>query len=255
MWAAKKQTTSRHDSSDAGFFNKKENDMETAATPTVTLFYFNPNTLDAAGWVKLGIREKTAATIQKYVSKGGRFRTPEDISKIWGLSEADVKKLTPYVRIPKEEKEFSYQPKPSYKKQFEQKKDIRVDVNLAGTSILIALPGIGPGFARRIVNFRTRLGGFYSVEQVSETFGMADSTFQKIKPHLFVQPGDVKKININTATVEELKSHPYIRYNLANVIVNFRKQHGNFATVEDIKKIMILDDETYLKLQPYLTVD
>ncbi len=255
MWAAKKQTTSRHDSTDAGFFNKKENDMETAATPTVTLFYFNPNTLDAAGWVKLGIREKTAATIQKYVSKGGRFRTPEDISKIWGLSEADVKKLTPYVRIPKEEKEFSYQPKPSYKKQFEQKKDIRVDVNLADTSILIALPGIGPGFARRIVNFRTRLGGFYSVEQVSETFGMADSTFQKIKPHLFVQPGDVKKININTATVEELKSHPYIRYNLANVIVNFRKQHGNFASVEDIKKIMILDDETYLKLQPYLTVD
>lgn len=244
------------DSTDAGFSEKKEtHHMETAATLPVRLFYFDPNNLDAAGWVKLGIREKTAVTIQKYVSKGGRFRKPEDIGKIWGLRKADVEKLVPYVRIQEEKTAFSDKAQPYAKKKFEQKKDIRVDVNLADTSIFIALPGIGPGFAKRIINFRNRLGGFYSIEQVSETYGMPDSTFQKIKPHLFVKPGNIKKININTATTEELKSHPYIRYNLANVIVNFRKQHGNFASVDDIKKIMILDDETYIKLQPYLTAD
>ncbi|MFZ1527298.1 MAG: helix-hairpin-helix domain-containing protein [Ferruginibacter sp.] len=253
--AVKKQAMNGRDPADTGSFENKENYITTVASTPVTLFQFDPNTLDAEGWTKLGIREKTAATIQKYISKGGRFRKPEDIGKIWGLSDAEVKKLIPYVRIQHTEKGLAGKEPPFFKKKFEQKKEIRVDINMADTSIWIALPGIGPGFAKRIVNFRTRLGGFYAVMQVSETYGMPDSTFQKIKPYLFVNPGDVKKININTATVDELKTHPYIRYNLANVIVNFRKQHGNFLKTEDIKKIMILDDETYLKLQPYLTVD
>lgn len=217
------------------------------------LFYFDPNKLDAEGWTNLGVKEKTALTIQKYISKGGRFRKPEDIGKIWSLPEEDVARLLPYVRIPPQEKPDKRISSPEQERKFTQKKkNIKVDINLADTSVFIALPGIGPGFAKRIVNFRTKLGGFYAVDQVAETFGLPDSTFQAIKPQLFVTPGLIKKININTATVEELKTHPYIRYNLANVMVNYRKQHGNFATVEDVKKIMILDDETYKKIEPYL---
>lgn len=218
-----------------------------------TVFYFDPNTLNTEGWLRLGIKEKTALTIQKYVSKGGRFKKAGDLEKIWGMNQADLERLIPYVSIPGE-------PKPSYNsplsgnKYAEKRVLQKVDINLADTSIFIALPGIGPGFARRIVNFRTKLGGFYAVEQVAETYGLPDSTFQKVKPYLIVKPGDVIKININAATLDELKTHPYIRYNLANVIVNFRSQHGNYQTVEDIKKIMILTDEAYEKLAPYLSV-
>jgi len=226
----------------------KENNAE------VTLFYFDPNTLNAEGWMKLGIKEKTALTIQKYISKGGNFKKPEDIGKIWGLKPEEVERLVPYVRISISEKPSNFKVM-VYPNKYEKKELQKVDINLADTSIFIALPGIGPGFARRIVNFRTKLGGFYSVEQVAETYGLPDSTFQKAKPYLIVKPGGIKKININTANMEELKIHPYIRYNLANVIVNFRNQHGNFATVEDIKKIMILSDEVYDKLQPYLAVN
>lgn len=64
----------------------------------------------------------------------------------------------------------------------------------------------------------------------------------------------VKQININIATIDEMKSHPYLRYNLANAIFQYRRQHGNYNTVEDVKKIMLITDDVYKKVLPYLTV-
>ena len=64
----------------------------------------------------------------------------------------------------------------------------------------------------------------------------------------------VKQININIATIDEMKSHPYLRYNLANAIFQYRRQHGNYNTVEDVKKIMLITDDVYKKVLPYHTV-
>ena len=221
-----------------------------------SLFYFDPNTLSGEGWKKLGIREKTITTIQNYISKGGKFYKPEDISKIWGLHKDEVQRLLPFVSI-------LQQTIPVYpgKKIFDNKsypkiiyKIIPVDINTADTTAFIALPGIGSKLANRIINFRDKLGGFYKVEQVAETFALPDSTFQKIKANLILTSATVKKININTATLDELKIHPYIRYNLASAIVQYRLQHGVFLTISDIKKIMMVTEEIYLKLAPYLSV-
>ena len=117
------------------------------------------------------------------------------------------------------------------------------------------MPGIGHRLANRIVNFRDKLGGFYTVDQVAETYALPDSTFRKIKNRLVLPNPSVKHININTATVDELKMHPYIRYNLANAIVQFRVQHGKFSDAGGIKKIMMVTDEIYNKLEPYLSVE
>ena len=221
-----------------------------------SLFYFDPNTLSGEGWKKLGIREKTITTIQNYISKGGKFYKPEDISKIWGLHKDEVQRLLPFVSI-------LQQTIPVYpgKKIFDNKsypkiiyKIIPVDINTADTTAFIALPGIGSKLANRIINFRDKLGGFYKVEQVAETFALPDSTFQKIKANLILTSATVKKININTATLDEMKIHPYIRYNLASAIVQYRLQHGVFLTISDIKKIMMVTEEIYLKLAPYLSV-
>lgn len=221
---------------------------------SMNLFYFDPNTLSENGWKKLGVREKTIATIQNYLSKGGRFKEPGDIRKIWGLHEDQIEKMLPYVRI--EQTAATAAPNfPVYEKTTYPKTEISiVDVNHADSTSYISLPGIGPGFAKRILKFRDKLGGFYKIEQVSETFALPDSTFQKIKNYLRVSGEDLRKININTATVEELKEHPYIRYMLANAIIQYRTQHGNFSTVDDIKKIMLVTDEVFVKLAPYLTV-
>lgn len=221
------------------------------------LFYFDPNTLSLDGWKKLGIREKTAHTIQNYISKGGRFYKAEDISKIWGLHEDEVKILLPYVRIEQgQTKDYNKFPGPGKTSIYEKPayNIIPCDVNKSDTAAFIALPGIGSKLAARIVAFRQKLGGFYKTDQLAETYGLPDSTFQKIKSRLVIGNGSVKKLNINTATVDELKSHPYLRYNIANAIVQYRLQHGNFSAVNDIKKIMAVTEEIYNKAAPYLTI-
>ena len=220
-------------------------------------FYFDPNTLKPAGWQRLGISGRTIQTIQNFIAKGGKFYKPEDIGKIWGLRKEEVERLLPYVKIPA-------RPSPVYTnykngdadKYYEKQKYAiaNVDINLGDTTAFISLPGIGGKLATRIVAFREKLGGFYAIEQVAETFGLPDSTYKKIKDKLVMANPTVKKININNATVDELKTHPYIRYNIANAIVQYRLQHGSYKDINDIKKIMLVTDEIYNKAAPYLAV-
>ena len=219
------------------------------------VFYFDPNTATPNDWKRLGIREKTIETIQKYLSKGGHFYKPEDINKIWGLRPEDIKRLLPYVTIALKKTEYAQNNVQSNHALYVPKTIQPLDINTADTTALIALPGIGSKLAQRIVNFRDKLGGFNSVDQVSETFGLPDSTFQKIKSRLFSTNIHVKKININTALLDEMKTHPYIRYNLANAIIQYRTQHGNFSSVGDLKKIVLITDDVYKKVEPYVTIE
>ena len=229
--------------------------------PKAEVFYFDPNTASADDWRRLGVREKTAATILKYVSKGGHFYKPEDIAKIWGLHKEDVDRLLPYVKIENTKKEYANNesnfknnyPSDSYRdKKYSPQ---TIDINVSDTTAFIALPGIGSKLAQRIIAFRDKLGGFYSVEQIKETYGLPDSTFIKIKPKLILTNPAVKQININTANLDEMRSHPYIRYAIANAILQYRTQHGNFSSIDNIKKIMIVTDDVFTKVSPYLTIN
>ena len=222
------------------------------------LFYFDPNSLTIAEWQRLGIRDKTISTIQNYLSKGGKFRNPEDLQRIYGLFPNEFERISPFIKIEKKGetnniKDFT--DKPSFEKTVAKTYTPRysaVDINSADTTSLIALPGIGSKLAMRIINFRDKLGGFYSVHQVSETFGLPDSAFQKLKQYLKLENTTLKKININIASVDDFKIHPYIRYNLANIIVAYRNAHGPFENIESIKKVMAVTDEIYVKIAPYL---
>jgi competence ComEA-like helix-hairpin-helix protein len=228
--------------------------------PKGALFYFDPNTLSTEGWKKLGLRDKTIHTIQNYLDKGGKFRKPEDLQKVYGLFPNEYERIAPYIKIEttdESDSNRSFTNKPLHENQPAKNYTSRytiIDINSADTTSFIALPGIGTKLAARIINFRDKLGGFYSVAQVGETFGLPDSTFQKIKQYLKLENTSFRKININTATVDELKAHPYIRWSLANPIVAYRNEHGPFAKVEDIKKVMAVTDEIYNKIAPYLTV-
>ncbi len=227
--------------------------------PKGELFYFDPNTLSTEGWQKLGLRDKTIHTIQNYVSKGGRFKKSEDLQKIYGLFPNEYERIAAYIKIEStsetnRKKDFNDNPQTENQpaKTYAPRYAV-IDINSADTTAYISLPGIGSKLATRIVNFRDKLGGFYSVAQVGETFGLPDSTFQKIKQYLKLENTSIRKININTATVDELKVHPYIKWSLANPIVAYRNEHGPFAKVEDIKKVMAVTDEAYNKIAPYLT--
>lgn len=223
------------------------------------LFYFDPNTLSTEGWEKLGLRDKTIHTIQNYLSKGGHFKRPEDLQKVYGLFPNEYERIAPYIKIELAVETNTYKnltDKTPIENQSTKTYTPRyavIEINNADTSAFISLPGIGSKLAARIVNFRDKLGGFYSIAQVGETFGLPDSTFQKIKQYLKLENISTRKININTATIDELKVHPYIRYSLANPIVAYRNEHGPFTKIEDIKKVMAVTDEIYNKIVPYLS--
>jgi competence ComEA-like helix-hairpin-helix protein len=224
------------------------------------LFYFDPNTLSKEGWRKLGLKEKTIHTIQNYLSKGGHFFKAEELKKIYGLPQDEYERLFPFIKIEKngnnkKEEEVSSVTEKEFQKG---KKYIAgfsmIDINSADTTALISLPGIGSKLAGRIVNFRDKLGGFYSIEQIGETYGLPDSTFQSIKQYLKLDNPPLKKININTATLDEMKAHPYIKYSIANPIVAYRNEHGPFSKIEDIRNVMAITEDIYKKISPYLTV-
>lgn len=217
------------------------------------LFQFDPNTLSIEGWQKLGLSEKTSKTIGNYRSKGGKFYKPEDIKKIWGMPDGFYERVKDYIVMAPIENNYQQNnfEKTTYARP--EKKVVIVNINEADTSEFISLPGIGSKLAARIVNFRDKLGGFYSVEQIKETYGLPDSTFQKIKVSLQLS-GSVKKFNVNTATKDELKVHPYIKWNLANAIVEYRNQHGSFKSLDELKNIAVIDEATFEKIVHYLTL-
>ncbi len=234
--------------SQPNYFSSKD-----SSSSTFNLFYFDPNKLSEEEWKQLGLKEKTIKTIEKYISKGGKFKNPEDIKKIWGLSHGLAEKLIPYVKIKTDEKKPSDKSKVIIEKKLKVE-NTSVDINLADTALLKALPGIGSALAKRIIAYRKKIGGFYSTNQISEVWGISDSVYQKIKPMLELGDSKIKVIEINNASIDELKSHPYIGYKLALAIINYRNQHGKYNSLEDIQKIPIIDEKSYNKIVHYLAI-
>lgn len=247
-------------------------------------FPFNPNEVTKAQLLDLGLPERTVKVFLNFRNKGGKFYKKEDLKKIYGLKKEWYNELEPFIRIEKEkqvyasnsdkiddkqgnEKEIKAAIPKSYEMGFEKKSDapknkkeynrkpVVVDMNTSSIDEFQKVYGIGPYYAKRIVEFRELLGGFVRVEQLSEMYGMPDSTYQKIKPGLKIGTISTRKINVNTATADDLKIHPYIKWKIANAIVKYRKTHGKYAAVSDLKKNYAISDDLYHKLEPYLTVE
>ena len=245
------------------------------------LFYFDPNTLPAAGWQQLGVSERTAVTVGKYLASGGRFRKATDLGKIYGLPPALCTRLMPYVRIESTEdtrfsgrydrpdrryaghygenfrdssNRYSGRDTASFTRYRKKAAATPLDINLADSTAWQSLPRIGPSFARRIIAFRGRLGGFYAVEQVAECYGFPDSTFQKFKPFLRIGSSSIKKIDLNLTDEKSLAAHPYIRYKLARLIVQYRSSHAGFRTVSELRNLPLVDEIIYRKIEHYIEI-
>ncbi len=221
------------------------------------LFAFDPNTLDAAGFKKLGLRDKTIHTIINYRSKGGQFRQPADLRKIYGLNKTDADRLVPYVQIaPHEVSGKREEPLNNIKL-----KPAVIDINTATPDQWKALPAIGDALAGRIVKFRDKTGGFKSIVQVKQTYGLSEDAFKAIEPYLTINVSHQKtepsttKLNINTATLQQLQSNSNIPEVVAKAIVIYRTQHGNYNVVEDIRKIVFINEDMYRQVAPYLSVE
>lgn len=136
-------------------------------------------------------------------------------------------------------------------KKFFRKKIKPFSINTQDQETWKSLYGIGPAYAERIVKYQKWLGGFHSKEQIKEVYGITDSLYNELKPFL-LDDEPFKRININTVSLDELGRHPYIYWDQAKLLLNYRKHHGDFQSVLDIYKIKELDREQIDKLLPYL---
>ncbi len=219
--------------------------------PTVGLTDFDPNFASFNDLVHIGFSELITRRIISYRNHGGSFVYKEDLFKIYEIDSSFVHKIFPYLLLPA---------KPTPTKitstnQGEIKKLIKVDLNIAGPEDLISTYGLGPVLSGRIVKYRDLIGGFYDFDQLHEVYGLEDSTIQRMKERYFIDSTKLNKIRINAMDVSELARHPYVSYNLAKIILNYRGQHGLFDSVEELKEIAILSDSVYNKLVPYIEVD
>lgn len=129
---------------------------------------------------------------------------------------------------------------------------LSIDLNNADTTELKKLYGIGSSYAKRIVKYRVALGGFVDLDQLGEVYGLKQETIDKILPSIYLGNTTVQKIDINSATVEELKAHPYIEWKVANSIVQIRNNYGKFASIDGILKSVLIDEELFQKIKPYI---
>lgn len=228
------------------------------ATPSPKeVFSFDPNTASPAELKRLGLSDKVVQTIVKFRSKG-QFYKARDFSKIFGLSKADFLRLSPYIVIEQtSQSTASKMPHSPKKDSLPTKRDYpkeKIDINLAAAEEWQLLSGIGAVLGKRIVNYRKKLGGFHTIEQVGEVYQLPDSVFQNIKPQLELNETNIRQLDINTASVDELQEHPYLKWRQAQIIVNYRENHGAFEKVEDLEKIRAFDTNLLEKIKPYLIV-
>jgi competence protein ComEA len=216
-------------------------------------FTFNPNTADETTWKQLGVSSKQFRSIQKYLNAGGKFKTPDDISKIYALDRFQVARIIPYVSIPTSNPPVnSSDSGTTVVEKSVNKLTYPVDINTADSATLVRLYGIGPVMASKIVSYRDRLGGFFNIHQLTEIRGFDEDRLYDLKGKIIADTQHVRRIRINQVTFEELSEHPYTKYKLSRVIINYRQQHGAFNRAEDLAKIVIMHDTTLAKLKPYL---
>lgn len=215
-----------------------------------SLFYFDPNRLPADSLELLGIFPNIAQRIIKYRNAGGKFTKPADLKKIYGISDKIYDKLEPFITINHTEKEpFSQREE---NKTAKENKKLKINLNTADTSELKSLNGIGSKLSARIVKFRDNAGGFYSLDQLSDIYGLKPETINLIKDQIYIDDS-YRKININVASAEELKKHPYIyKWNIANAIINYRSKHGNYKQASDLMKTDLVTEDLCRKIAPYL---
>lgn len=226
-----------------------------------SLFVFDPNKIDKSGLLMLGFKEKIADRLLKYRAKVP-FRHANDLKKLYGIDPSFIDTLAPYMVFEKSTKSNFQTPYSSFKKneyqkeKYEEKKDLKektlVHINSATSEELTLLKGIGPTLSLRIEKYREKLGGFINEWQLLEVYGIDSSVIINNKSILYLDSDKIKKIKINNIEWKELVAHPYIDGKTATLLINYRKQHGNYKSIDDFRKIKILSTEFIERIADYI---
>lgn len=228
-----------------------------AVASEVRLTAFDPNTADSTQLLALGLAPWQVRNIYRYRAKGGVYRTKADFARLYGLTAQKYKELEPYIRI-----EGDFRPAAEVYGKSAATAAVRdtlrypvkiepgehIVLNTADTSALKRVPGIGSGFARAIVSYGQRLGGYVSVEQLREIGNFPESAIS----YFVVKHPVVKRLNLNKLSLSSLRKHPYIGFYQARAIIEYRRVHGKISSLNDLKLCKDFTPEALSRLRPYV---
>ena len=193
-----------------------------------------------------------------YRKSGGRFKSADDLSKIYGMDSSWLLEAKMHIEI--EQKQNLYDSSPSYTvfkvDSFEKKPKRQIptfELNSADSMSLVQLPWVGPYYASEIVKLRQNLGGFKSHDQLLGIYRLKDQTIESILEYATLDTSLIVRMNINEVDIRRLGCHPFLTWKQAQIIVNYRDQHGDYQSVGGILKTRVISDSVYLKIAPYLT--
>jgi DNA uptake protein ComE-like DNA-binding protein len=129
-----------------------------------------------------------------------------------------------------------------------------IDLNKADSLDLLSLPGIGPYFAKSILRYRKRLGGYVSINQLLEIYGMDKNKLDRLRPNLKVDTVGIVRLSINTADFKTIMKHPYSNYQIAKAIITFRQQYGAITQYDELIRSGVMPDSVFRKILPYLSL-
>ena len=231
---------------------------------------FDPNTADSLELLSVGLTPYVARNILRYRRAGGKFRRPDDLARIYGMPDTLFARVKPYIHItlPPAPPTASPRPKPQRPSmpaadtlrrqhpyaqymQAKLKPGEVVDLNQADTTALMRIPGVGPGYARMIVDYRHRLGGYHSADQLRELEVLPHDIGQWVR----VSHSPVPALRVNALGVTQLRTHPYLTFYQAKAIVDYRKREG---PIRSVRQLLFLDEFTeadVARLSPYLSFE
>lgn len=225
---------------------------------------FDPNTASVKVLLQNGLPQWLSQRIVKFREKGGKFYVKKDLLKIYGFTETNYHSLKDFIQLPDvveakyqqglhsaNQKDRELYTVPKKAERITQK----ININETDSLRLCEVPGIGKVLSARIIKFRDKLGGVHNLQQFSEVYHLSPEAVENLLKYTYVSENfQVQKINLNTDDVSTLAKHPYISFSLAKAIVRHREAYGNFERLTDSKEVYLMDEDTFQKIAPYLSL-
>ena len=214
---------------------------------------FDPNSIGEKDFIAMGLKPYLASRVMRYREKGGSMKQKTDLLKIYGMDSAWFREAERWIRIPESPLHEPVAKAQLYSEKKAQPRE-RMDINTADSTQLMSVFGIGPALSKRIRTYREKLGGFVSMDQLAEVYGLDSVVCARLQTGFFVAPSFIpREIDLNTDNPEILL-HPYIKRREAQAIIAYRKQHGRFESAEKLLEIPLLNKAWLEKVRPYLAI-
>ena len=208
---------------------------------------FDPNTATYNELINAGLNSRQARTLINYRNSGGSFREKDDLGKVYGITGEKVDSLRPFIRI-SGNKEVKIKPNDQVARSVQK----RIDINKCDSAALESLPGIGPVLAARIIKFRNLLGGYYSVEQLKEVYGLPVETYNRISGMLGADTAFIERISINSADYRALSRIIYLsRYEVSSIL-KYRTLMDSIHTIKELVDNKLIPEDKADRIRHYI---